>query len=67
MNAQTKEAVAIKPFDAFAAYTREREWAREVESRLTRALQLLGMECSRRELRGEDVSHIRAFIAEASK
>lgn len=54
------------PFDPLAAYDRERAHARRIEHLLSRSLMLLGMECSRRELRGEDVSHIRAFIAEAS-
>lgn len=63
MNAE----VAIRPFNAFAAYQREREWARTLENRLSRALTLLSMECTRREGRGEDVSHIRAFIEEVSQ
>ena len=67
MGIQTQEAVAIKPFDAFAAYNRERDWARTVEQRLSKALALLRLECDRRDLRGEDVSHIRAFIAEAAQ
>jgi hypothetical protein len=62
MNAISK----IAPFDAYAAYQRERDWSREVEKRLSKALMLLGIECDRRERRGEDVAHIRAFISEAS-
>jgi len=58
---------SIEPFNAFAAYERERDWTRELETRLGKAMTLLRMECNRRELRGEDVAHIRAFIAEASK
>ena len=62
MNAVTN----ILPFNALGAYEREREENRRIYSKLSKALTLLRMECSRRELRGEDVSHIRAFIAEAS-
>lgn len=54
------------PFNALAAYEREREWSRQLEDRLSRSLSLLRMECGRRELRGEDVAHIRAFIKDAS-
>jgi hypothetical protein len=57
----------IEPFDAYPAYERERAWARELETRLSKALALLRMECNRRELRGEDVAHIRAFITAASQ
>jgi hypothetical protein len=32
---------------------------------LAKALGLLSMECDRRERRGEDVSHIRAFVRNA--
>ena len=32
---------------------------------LAKALQLLSMECDRREHRGEDISHIRSFIRAA--
>ncbi len=60
------EETAIKPFDALAAYEREREWSRVIERRLSKALLLLRIEADRRELRGEDVSHIRKFIGEAS-
>lgn len=60
MNAQTK----IEPFNSLRAYHREREYSRRIEARLSKAITLLRMECSRRELRGEDVAHIRAFIAE---
>lgn len=56
----------IQPFNSMAAYAREREHSRALETTLSRALTLLRIECGRRELRGEDVSHIRAFIAEAS-
>ena len=54
-------------FNAYAAYERERDHSRRIERDLTRALQLLGMECDRREGRGEDVAHIRAFIERASQ
>ncbi len=60
------EETAIKPFDAMKAYERERKHSRRMETYLAKALLLLGMECGRRELRGEDVSHIRKFIGEAS-
>lgn len=55
----------VKPFDAFGAYRREREHARNLERSLDTALALLSMECRRREGIGEDVSHIRQFIDEA--
>ena len=64
MNAQAT-ITAEKPFDAYAAYQREREWTRTLEQRLFKACSLLRMECDRRELRGEDVAHIRAFVREA--
>lgn len=59
MNAQTK----IEPFDAFAAYSRERAYSRQLEKALSASLNLLSTECDRRELRGEDVAHIRAFVS----
>ena len=62
MNAQTK----IEPFNPMAAYKHEREYSATLERHLSKALALLSMECSRRELRGEDVAHIRRFIAEAT-
>lgn len=61
MNAQTK----VEPFNAYAAYQREREYSRKLEHTLDTALSLLSMECRRRELRGEDVSEIRSFIKRA--
>lgn len=57
----------IIPFNALAAYERERDHSRRMETYLAKALLLLTMECSRRELRGEDVSHIRSFVTEASQ
>lgn len=54
-------------FNALAAFNREREYSAGLERTLSKALTLLRMECSRREGRGEDVGHIRAFIVEASK
>lgn len=57
----------IIPFNAMRAYERERDHSRRMETYLAKALLLLSMECSRRELRGEDVSHIRAFVSEASR
>lgn len=57
---------AVMPFNPLAAYERERDHSRRMETYLSKALLLLSMECSRRELRGEDVAHIRAFVAEAS-
>lgn len=70
MNAQTaiKPASAgIIPFDSYAAYQREREYSRKVERQLSKALMFLEFSCDSREARGEDVSHLRAFIAEARK
>lgn len=63
MNAITQ----IRPFDSYGAYQREREHSRLMETRLGKALAMLAMESDRRERNGEDVSHIRAFIAEASQ
>ncbi len=57
----------LVPFNALKAYERERDHSRRMETYLAKALLLLGMECGRRELRGEDVSHIRKFIGEASQ
>lgn len=54
-----------RPFNAFAAYERERDYSRRVEALLSRSLALLEMETKRRALRGEDVAHLSAFIAEA--
>lgn len=62
MNAVTP----IKPFDPMAAYQRERQHARLMETRLASACALLRMECDRRAARGEDVSHIREFLARAA-
>ncbi len=62
MNAPVK----IIPFDAYAAYQRERAHAGKIEATLSKALMLLRLECDRRELRGEDVAHIRAFLKEAA-
>lgn len=61
MNAQT----AIKPFDSYKAYQREREYSRKLEDLLSRSLMILGMECDRREMNGEDCSGIRDFIRRA--
>jgi hypothetical protein len=55
------------PSSGHAAYERERTYSRKVERLLTKAVNLLDMECSRREGRGEDVAHIRAFIGEAQE
>lgn len=55
----------IAPFNPMAAYQREREYSRKIEATLSNALTLLGVECGRREMRGEDVSHIRTFIKDA--
>lgn len=60
-------ATKPNPFDSFAAYQRERAENRRIYDLLARSLSLLGSECSRRELRGEDASHIRAFIKEATQ
>lgn len=57
---------AAESFNPIAAYERERAHARKLERTLSKALTLLRMECTRRELRGEDVAHIRQFITEAS-
>jgi hypothetical protein len=37
-----------------------------MEKLLSNAVHLLSMECDRREHRGEDVAHIRAFCREAA-
>ena len=60
-------ATQPNPFDSYAAYQRERSENRRIYDLLARSLTLLGSECSRREVRGEDVSHIRAFIKEATQ
>ena len=61
MNAPVK----IEPFNAYAAYERERAHSRKIEMTLSKALMLLRLECDRRELRGEDVDHLRVFLREA--
>lgn len=63
MNTQTKPPDV--PFNALAAYERGRDENRRLYDLLNRSLMLLDMECDRRELRGENVKHIRAFIKEA--
>lgn len=70
MNAQTaiKPAYAeVIPFNSYAAYQREREYSRKIERQLSKALMFLEFSCNSREAQGEDVSHLRAFIAEARK
>ncbi len=62
----TADAPAIVPFNAYAAYQRERQWARCQEQLLARALTLLASQADRAARRGDDVSHIRSFIAKAS-
>lgn len=62
MNAQT----TIKPFNAYAAWTRECERNTVMADILQRALTLLGTECDRRHGLGEDVSPIRQFIKAAN-
>lgn len=62
MNAVTP----IRAFDAYAAYQREREHSRLMETRLATACMILRMECDRRQSRGEDVSHIREFLKRAA-
>ena len=54
------------PFNAFAAYEREREENRRLYGMLFKAVTILRLDADRREARGEDVSHVRAFIKEAS-
>lgn len=49
----------------YASYLQERAYSKRIESLLSRSLALLEIECGRRELRGEDVAHIRAFVKEA--
>lgn len=70
MNAQTAikpASVDTIPFDSYAAYQREREYSRKIERQLSKALMFLEFSCNSREAQGEDVSHLRAFIAEARK
>lgn len=50
-------------FKAYPAYLREREENRRLYKKLSAALELLTLECHRRELRGEDVAHVRDFIS----
>lgn len=52
-------------FDANAAYNRERAYSKKLERLLSRAVALLDMETTRREIAGEDVAPLRAFIREA--
>lgn len=56
----------IVPFNSMKAFEREREYSLKLEKQLAKALMLLGMECDRRQMRGENVEHIRAFVREAS-
>lgn len=56
---------SILPFNAYAAYERERAHSRAVEQTLSKALILLRNECDRRKSRGEDVAHIDDFIRRA--
>lgn len=63
MNAVSK----IVPANWYSQYEAERETNRKLYGLLDRSLILLETECSRRELRGEDVSHVRAFVANARK
>jgi hypothetical protein len=63
---EVNAAQAIRPFDAPAAYLRERQENQRLYGLLSRSLTLLRLECNRRELRGEDVNHVRDFIREAS-
>jgi len=63
MNAVRKIEVPV--FNALAAYERERAENRRLHGLLDRALILLNMETTRRELAGDDVAHIRGFISEA--
>jgi hypothetical protein len=50
---------------SYQLYLREREYSRTLERLLARSVALLDMETHRRELAGEDVTHLRAFIREA--
>lgn len=52
-----------KVFNAYSAWERECARNDKLWDALQRSLMLLGMECNRRKLRGEDVSAIEAFIA----
>ena len=58
---------AIVPANWYRQYEAEHEENRKLYSWLDRSLTLLEVECRRRELRGEDVAHVRAFVANARK
>lgn len=53
----------VRPFNAYSAYLAAEDRNAKLWDALQRSLMLLGMECDRRKLRGEDVSAIEGFIA----
>ena len=53
------------PFDAYAAFKREREYTRQLEATLERALVLLAFRSDKLAVLGEDETHIRDFIVRA--
>lgn len=64
MNVMTK----LEPPDAwFSKYKQEREGNRRLYDLLTRSLIQLEMAADLRARAGDDVSHVRAFIADARK
>lgn len=67
MTVQTKIKPAGEYVNYYASYMKERAYSKRIERLLSRSLDLLEMECGRRERRGEDVAHIRAFVKEARR
>jgi len=63
MNIHRKLQAEVAPY--YTDYLSERKDHKRTRQFLDRSLTLLELECGRRELRGEDVGHIRSFIREA--
>jgi hypothetical protein len=63
----TRAKIEAAPFDAFAAYQREREHARVIERLLVDAIHLLRHEASYRKGRGDSAEHLELFIQRATQ
>lgn len=64
MNAETAFA-GIKPFNAFAAYEREREHSRKIEAQLLRAMMLLRLAVDRGKV--VDPEAVNTFLRECAQ
>lgn len=67
MTQMSKIEAPPNSFKVYPAYLRSRDENRKLYGLLSKSLVMLEIECNRRQLRGEDVSHVRDFISRARR